>query len=57
VRRQLQRHLFPGEEADDVHAEALGDVRQDSTAVLHLDLEQRIGQGFLDRGLDANRRF
>ena len=47
----FHRYLIAGQDADVVHAQLAGDMRQDDVAVADINPERRVGQGFDDRAL------
>src|SRR3954462_10565414 len=55
VRSELDLHLVAGEDPDVVHPHLSRDVGEDLVAVLELDTEHRVGEGFDDRPLDEDR--
>ena len=54
IGRHLNRYLVTGEDADKIHPELAGNVRQDDMAVADIDLEHGIGQGFNHSALKLN---
>jgi hypothetical protein len=54
IGRHLNRYLVTREDADKIHPELAGNVRQDDMAVADIDLEHGIGQGFNHSALKLN---
>src|SRR5205814_4450573 len=57
VRGELDEHLVPGQDPDEVLAHLAGDVRQHLVLVLELHLEHRVRQRLDDGGCDLDRVF
>ena len=55
VGRQLDPDPVTGQDADEVHPELAADVGEDPMAILQLDREHGIGQGFDNRSLYLDR--
>src|SRR6266545_8254294 len=57
VRRQLDRHLVPRQDLDEVHPHLARDVGQHLVAVLELHAEHRVGERLDHRALDLDALF
>ena len=57
IRRQLNRHLVPGQDADIVHTHLAGDESVDYVPVFQFDLEGRIGEVFNNLALHFDEIF
>src|SRR5690242_20577614 len=57
VGRQLDRHLVPGKDLDEVHPHLPGDVGEHHVLVLEFDPEHRVGQGLDHRAFDLDAFF
>src|SRR5438034_4239090 len=57
VRRQLDLHAVPRQDADEVHAHLAAHVREHAVAALQLHAEHRVRQRLHDGALDLDRVF
>src|SRR5437016_2562330 len=57
VRRQLDLHAVPRQDADEVHAHLAAHVREHAVAALQLHAEHRVGQRLHNGALDLDRVF
>lgn len=57
VRRHLQRHLIPGQDADEVHPKLSGNMGQDLMLVGQFYLKHGVRKGFNNYALEFNDIF
>ena len=57
VRRDLDAHAVPGEDADAESAHLAGQMREDGMPVLELDAEHRVGKRFDDLAVERDLLF